>query len=318
VSILDRIVAATAQRVERDKQAGLPELGIGKREPFLFEKSLRKERESKANQAPLNPAGEQSEPSAHQSAGGGCEAWGQAERSTQAGIKDWAEKPGDKRSAVPGPKLDIAFICEVKKASPSKGVIAEDFPYLDIARAYEQAGADAISVLTEPDFFQGSDRYLAEIRGVVDIPLLRKDFIIDPFQIEQAACLGADAILLICAILTPVQLAEYCQMADTLGLSCLVEAHDEDELRMALSAGARVVGVNNRNLKTFAVDTQNSIKLRKLAPKEVVFVSESGIRTAEDVQFLRENGVDAVLIGETLMRAPDKKAALAALRGGAI
>ena len=210
---------------------------------------------------------------------------------------------------------DIAFICEVKKASPSKGVIAEEFPYLDIAKEYADAGAAAISVLTEPEFFLGSDRYLAEVRQSVETPLLRKDFTIDPFQIEQAARLGADAVLLICAILTPARLAEYIREADKFGLSSLVEAHDEDELKMALSCGARVVGVNNRNLKTFAVDTGNSVRLRGLAPRDVVMVSESGIRTAADVALLRRSGIDAVLIGETLMRSSDKKAALAALRG---
>ena len=212
-------------------------------------------------------------------------------------------------------KPDISFICEVKKASPSKGVIAADFPYLDIARDYESAGADAISVLTEPEFFQGSDLYLAEIREAVRLPLLRKDFIIDPFQIEQSACLGADAILLICAILTSAQLTEFIRTADELGLSSLVETHDEEELKMALQAGARVIGANNRDLKTFKVDTGNSVRLRAIAPAEVLFVSESGIRTAEDVETLRQSGVDAVLVGEALMRSSNKKAALAELRG---
>ena len=208
------------------------------------------------------------------------------------------------------------FICEVKKASPSKGIITEDFPYLDIAKDYEAAGASAVSVLTEPEFFLGGDRYLADIREHVSLPLLRKDFIVDPFQIEQSARLGADAILLICAILTPTQLAAYIQAADQLGLSCLVEAHDRDELKIALKAGARVIGVNNRNLKTFEVDTGASVRLRPMAPKEIPFVSESGICSAEDVAILREHGVNAVLVGETLMRSPDRKAALSALRGG--
>ena len=210
---------------------------------------------------------------------------------------------------------DIAFICEVKKASPSKGVIAEDFPYIDIAREYEAAGAAAISVLTEPCYFQGEDRNLREIAGAVSIPLLRKDFTIDAYMIYEAKLLGASAILLICAILEPETLAEYVGLAHSLGLSALVEAHDEGEVKMALGAGARVVGVNNRNLKTFEVDTGNSVRLRRLAPNDVIFVSESGIRTSADVDTLRQSGVDAVLVGETLMRAPDKKAALAALRG---
>ena len=210
---------------------------------------------------------------------------------------------------------DIAFICEIKKASPSKGIIAEDFPYLNIAREYEAAGASAISVLTEPEFFQGSDSHLAEIREAVDVPILRKDFIIDKFQIEQSACLGADAVLLICAILTPAELAGYIEESDRFGLSCLVEVHDEDELRTALDAGARVIGVNNRDLRTFDVDIGNSIRLRSLVPQNVIFVAESGIRTAEDVNDLRKHGVDAVLVGETLMRSADKGAALAALTG---
>lgn len=206
------------------------------------------------------------------------------------------------------------FICEVKRASPSKGIIAKDFRYLDIARAYEEAGATAISVLTEPSYFQGSDLHLSEIRATVNVPLLRKDFIIDPFQIEQASRLGADAILLICAILTPSQLSNYIKEADRAGLSCLVEAHDAAELRAALQAGARVVGVNNRDLKTFTVDMGNSVRLRKLTPEHVIFVSESGVSTAEDVALLRKNGVNAALIGEALMRSQDKKAALAELR----
>ena len=210
---------------------------------------------------------------------------------------------------------DISFICEIKKASPSKGIISEDFPYLDIAREYEDGGATAVSVLTEPDFFQGSDSYLAEIRDVVRLPLLRKDFIIDSFQIEQSARLGADAILLICSILTAAELAAFIREADRFGLSCLVETHDESELEIALAAGARVIGVNNRDLKTFEVDSSNSIRLRKLAPKDIVFVSESGIKDAGDVDLLRRHGIDAVLVGEALMRSDDRKAALAALRG---
>lgn len=209
----------------------------------------------------------------------------------------------------------MAFICEVKKASPSKGVIAVDFPYVEIARDYQAAGADAISVLTEPDFFQGANTYLTEIKEQVSIPLLRKDFIIDPIQIYEASLIGADAILLICSILDIDTIREYLEIADALGLSALVEAHDEAEVKQALAAGARIIGVNNRNLKTFEVDLKNSIRLRQLVPPEILFVSESGIRTAEDITKLRENGTNAVLIGETLMRSGDKKAALDQLRG---
>lgn len=212
----------------------------------------------------------------------------------------------------------MSFICEVKRASPSKGVIADDdYPCVDIARAYEDAGADCVSVLTEPDFFMGSDRHLAEIRKAVDLPLLRKDFIVDAFQIEQAHRLGADAVLLICALLTNSELRKFIAFADSFGLSCLVEAHDEGEIKSALSAGARVIGVNNRDLRTFNVDTGLAARLRSAVPRDVTFVSESGIRRALDVEKLREHGVDAVLIGETLMRSPDKRAALVELRGGA-
>lgn len=212
-------------------------------------------------------------------------------------------------------KGGISFICEIKKASPSKGVIARDFPYMDIARKYAAAGADAISVLTEPDYFLGSDEYLRDIRSSVKLPLLRKDFIIDPYQIEQSRYLGADAILLITSILSPQQLREFIVIADEYGLSCLVEAHNENELRAAVDAGARITGVNNRDLRTFTVDLQNSVRLREIAPENVIFVAESGIRTAQDVAVLRENAIDAVLIGETLMRAEDKAEMLKTLRG---
>ena len=219
------------------------------------------------------------------------------------------------------PKLDFRFekalkrdgisvIAECKKASPSKGLIAENFPYLDIARAYEEAGADAVSVLTEPKWFLGSDRYLQEIAGAVSLPCLRKDFTVDPYMIHEARVLGASAVLLICSILPERSLAAYLEEAERLGLSALVEAHDQEEVKTALRVGARIIGVNNRNLKDFSVDTENSRRLRDIVPRNVVFVSESGVRTAEDVRLLRENGVDAVLIGETLMRAEDKKAKL--------
>lgn len=212
-------------------------------------------------------------------------------------------------------KDDIAFICECKKASPSKGVIAGDFPYLQIAKAYESAGADCISVLTEPKWFLGSDRYLQEIAAAVHIPCLRKDFTVDAYMIYEAKRLGAAAVLLICSILSEEQIKAYIQICDTLGLSALVEAHDEAEVKTALRCGARIIGVNNRNLKDFSVDTDNSRRLRRLIPKDVVFVSESGVKTPEDVQLLREVGADAVLIGETLMRAADKKQILNELRG---
>lgn len=203
-------------------------------------------------------------------------------------------------------KKGLSIISEVKKASPSKGVIAEDFPYMDIALEYERSGADAISCLTEPDRFKGSDEYLKGIVKQVSLPVLRKDFTIDPYMIYQAKLMGASAVLLIAAILTDEQLKEYYKIADTLGLSCLFEAHDEEEVKRCLAAGARILGVNNRNLKNFKVDINNSIRLRSLVPKDIIFVSESGIEKPEDVKALKENGTDAVLIGEMLMRSNDK------------
>lgn len=210
---------------------------------------------------------------------------------------------------------DIGIICECKKASPSKGLIAPEFPYLDIAKAYEAAGAACISVLTEPKWFLGRDEYLAEIAETVSIPCIRKDFVVDEYMIYQAKVLGASAVLLICALLDQAVLKHYLTLCDQLGLSALVEAHDERELLRALSAGARIIGVNNRNLRDFTVDLGNAERLRRLAPEEVLFVAESGIQTAEDVAMLRQARVNGVLIGETLMRAADKKITLAQLRG---
>lgn len=208
----------------------------------------------------------------------------------------------------------MSFICEVKKASPSKGLIAPDFPYLDIAKDYEAAGAAAISCLTEPEYFKGSDRYLKEIAQTVSIPVLRKDFTIDPYMIYQAKVLGASAVLLICTLLEESQLKEYIDLSHSLGLSALVEAYYEEEVGMAYRAGARIIGVNNRDLKTFEVDVNRSAKLRSTIPADVLYVSESGIRDAGDVGVLYKNGTDAVLIGETLMRSPDKRAMLEDLR----
>lgn len=212
-------------------------------------------------------------------------------------------------------KSGISFICECKKASPSKGLIAPDFPYLQIAKEYEAAGADCISVLTEPKWFLGSDEYLKEIASTVSVPCLRKDFTVDEYMLYEAKVLGASAVLLICSILSEKQLKEYIDICDALGMSALTEAHDESEAETALRANARLIGVNNRNLKDFSVDTDNSRRLRDLIPKDVLFVSESGVSCAEDVSKLRQIGADAVLIGETLMRAPDKKAKLNELRG---
>ena len=210
---------------------------------------------------------------------------------------------------------DFNFICEVKKASPSKGIIAEHFPYLDIAKEYEVAGAAAISVLTEPDFFKGDKKYLQEIASTVKIPVLRKDFIIDEYQIYQAKVWGASAILLICACLDVPTLTKFRELADSLGLSSLVEAHDEQEVQMAIDCGARIIGVNNRNLKDFTVDVQNSVRLRNLVQDDVIFVSESGLETPEDIQVLRDNNIGVALMGETFMRSPNKAEKLAYLYG---
>ena len=210
---------------------------------------------------------------------------------------------------------DFNFICEVKKASPSKGIIAEHFPYLDIAKEYEVAGAAAISVLTEPDFFEGDKKYLQEIASTVKIPVLRKDFIVDEYQIYQAKVWGASAILLICACLDMPTLTKFRELADSLGLSSLVEAHDENEVQMAIDCGARIIGVNNRNLKDFTVDVQNSVRLRNLVQDDVIFVSESGLETPEDIQVLRDNNIGVALMGETFMRSPNRVEKLAYLYG---
>ncbi len=219
--------------------------------------------------------------------------------------------PFEKALAAPG----LSFICEVKKASPSKGLIAPEFPYVKIAKEYEEAGAAAISCLTEPYYFLGRDDYLREISRAVRIPILRKDFTVDSYMLYEAKCMGASAVLLICALLSADTLQAYIRVAHSLGLSVLVEVHTEQEADTALQAGARIIGVNNRDLKTFKVDIQTCIRLRRIIPREILYVAESGIQNAQDIRMLRENAVDAVLIGETLMRQRDKKAALARLRG---
>ncbi|GBU10889.1 indole-3-glycerol phosphate synthase [Erysipelotrichaceae bacterium] len=209
----------------------------------------------------------------------------------------------------------MQYICEVKKASPSKGDIVSVFDPVAIAKSYEAAGASAISVLTEPDFFKGDNKYLSAIAAAVAIPIIRKDFIIDAYQIYEARVIGADAILLICAILSEEQLIIFLKLAESLGLAVLVEAHDAKQIAMAVAAGASIIGVNNRDLRTFIVDLQNSIALRKQVPATLTFVAESGIKTREDIILLEQAGVDCVLIGETLMRSTDKKALLTYLKG---
>ena len=212
-------------------------------------------------------------------------------------------------------KDGISFICECKKASPSKGLIAKDYDYLTIATEYEKAGGDCISVLTEPKWFLGSDKHLNDITRAVTIPCIRKDFTVDEYMIYEARLLGASAVLIICSILCDEQIEKYIAICDSLGMSALVETHDMREVERALNCGARMIGVNNRNLKDFSVDTDNSIKLRKYIPKDVLFVAESGIKSREDVVRMQDAGADALLVGETLMRAEDKKAMLDILRG---
>ena len=211
---------------------------------------------------------------------------------------------------------EISIIAEVKRASPSKGLIAEDFDYLTIAKEYEEAGASAISVLTEPYFFKGSNDYLKEISQCVSIPTLKKDFIIDEYMIWEAKALGASAVLLIVSILSIVELKKFLDLAHDLGLSAIVETHDGDEIRTALNVGAEIIGVNNRDLTDFTVNIENSISLRRCVSGDVIFISESGIKTPEDVRKLKENDVDAVLIGETLMKSDDKKSMILELKNG--
>ena len=211
---------------------------------------------------------------------------------------------------------EISIIAEVKRASPSKGLIAEDFDYVAIAKEYEDAGASAISVLTEPYFFKGSNDYLKEISENVSIPILRKDFIIDEYMIWEAKLLGASCVLLIVSILSIVELKKFLDLAHDLGLSAIVETHDGNEIRTAMNVGAEIIGVNNRNLQDFTVDIENSIGLRRCVSGDVIFISESGIKTPEDVRRLKENDVDAVLIGETLMKCDDKKAMISELKNG--
>jgi len=291
MNILEEIAERTRVRIA-EEEAAKPLAQLRKEAEALWEKEL-----AQGVNLPLKPL---------------------QEEAGESSVKNSAEaggRPGRYRFYRALQKEGMSYICEVKKASPSKGLIAPDFPYVEIAKEYEAAGASAISCLTEPFYFQGSDRYLEEITAAVNIPVLRKDFTVDEYMIYQAKAFGASAVLLICAILDDVQLREYRQLAESLGLDALVEAHDEREVERALEAGAKIVGVNNRDLRTFRVDMNNSIRLRNLAPEEVVFVSESGIRTSADINLLYDNRVDAVLIGETLMRSPDKKAMLETLNG---
>jgi indole-3-glycerol phosphate synthase len=238
--------------------------------------------------------------------------FGEAQKQVQAILQQEApDFPFQRALETP----ELSFICEVKKASPSKGVIAEDFPYLEIAREYEAAGAAAVSVLTEPYFFLGADSYLREISATIGIPTLRKDFIVDPYQIYEAKLLGAKAILLICALLDKQTLQSYIKLAHELTLSVLVEIHDEAEAEQAMEAGARIIGINNRNLKTFSVDFDLCVKLRNYIPDTVLAVAESGVKTPQDITALKGAKVDAVLIGESVMRSSDKKRFLAELKG---
>lgn len=245
-----------------------------------------------------------------------------AEEKKQVSLEEMKAKAMQTKALLPDfifeetlKKENVSFICEVKKASPSKGVIAKDFPYVQIAKDYEAAGADCLSVLTEPKYFLGSDQYLQEIRQAVNIPILRKDFTVDVYQIYQAKVLGANAILLICALLDEAFVKECIEICDELGLTALVETHDEEEIKMAINVGARVIGVNNRNLKDFSVDIHNSTRLRTYAPEGTLFVAESGISSRKDVKAFEAEKVDAVLVGETLMRAENKKEKLNELKG---
>ena len=211
----------------------------------------------------------------------------------------------------------LSFLCEIKKASPSKGLISPDFPYLDVARAYEAAGADGVSCLTEPKWFLGSDDVFRQVRQTISLPMLRKDFTVDEYQIYQARLMGANAVLLIVSLLDEETLSRYLELCRSLGLAALVETHDGQEVDDALNAGAEIVGVNNRNLKDFSVDFSNAARLRDRIPPGVLYVAESGLTGPADAAALKELGADAALVGEALMRAPDKGAMLASLRGAA-
>ena len=238
----------------------------------------------------------------------------QAEAASSKAAPAAGPVPFEQALRAPG----LSFICEVKKASPSKGVIAKDFPYVEIAKEYEAAGASAISVLTEPDFFLGANRHLKEITGTVKIPVLRKDFIIDPYQIYEAKLLGAASVLLICALLPEKALESFIKISASLDMPALVEIHNEREIEIALTAGARIIGINNRDLRNFTVDPATSTRLRKLIPEDIITVAESGIKSPEDIRALRGMGLDAVLIGESLMRAADKKKFLSELKAASI
>lgn len=275
--ILDQLADYARLRVEKDKKAV----------PFSEIRRIAEAAALAAAQAPAAPT------------------FGEPPRREPFAFEKALKKPG------------LSFICEVKKASPSKGIIAEDFPYLDIAAGYEQAGADCISVLTEPKWFLGSDQIFKEIRAEIGLPMIRKDFTVDAYQIYQARAMGADAVLLICALLPTEVIREYLSICDHLGMTALVEAHDEAEIASAAAAGARVIGVNNRNLKTFTVDFSNSRRLRQLVPEHALFVAESGVKGPEDIRALAGLGADGVLVGEALMRADDKKQTLAQFREAA-
>ena len=212
-------------------------------------------------------------------------------------------------------KPGMSVISEVKKASPSKGSISEDFPYLQIAKDYEAAGCDCISCLTEPKWFKGSDQIFTEIRQTVSVPMIRKDFVIDEYQIYQAKVMGANAVLLICSLLDTKTVENYLALCRALKLDALVETHDEAEIASAVAAGAKIIGVNNRNLKDFSVDFENAKRLRRLIPENCVYVAESGVKGPEDVDTLRMIGADAVLVGEALMRSQDKKGMIKAFKG---
>lgn len=289
MDILQKIVKSTKARVERDKSR-ISFSAIRERAENLYKIQVESSGESSVN-SPIKP------PFAFEKA------------------LDSAQNSADSTQDSSDSAPQMRFICEVKKASPSKGIIAHDFPYLQIALDYERAGADCISCLTEPEFFCGADSYLREIAKRVKIPILRKDFIIDSYMIYQAKVLGADCVLLISEILGCEEMREFCDIAHSVGLSVLVESHSESALQNALNTNARLIGVNNRDLRDFKVDLQTSVRLKKLVPSNRIFVSESGIATHSDIALLQSSGINAVLIGETLMREKDKTKALNALKG---
>lgn len=212
-------------------------------------------------------------------------------------------------------KANLAYIMEIKRCVPTKGEITRNFDYKSIAKEYEDIGATAISVMTEPDYFKGDDDFLAEIARIVKIPVLRDDFIVDEYMVYESKLLGADAITLICSVLDEITLMRCLNLAENLGMSAVVEAHSSMQVKKALRVGAKIIAVNNCDLRNFEIDMNNSLELQKMIPEDVIFISRSGVKTYQDICKLEENNVNAVMVGEVLMRSHDKRKTFEILQG---